>query len=282
VPAQAEEHDIATPQDADASEEEERRKQFICTIESSTACAASLKSLQRNAERDKQIRTYEEAIESAKHALTRMQPVSAQRLTLERTRVRREAVCEKCSQEVARLDEEIEERHVRREAAMVVWEEAKSKLQTIDASIAAIPPDDEDDYITEPACNETSAAELVASIASGNAPPELLAALAKAYAEAFPQEAGRAREDEDADMREPIIAIIAPKRRADQLSPQPRVDVIDSDYETEMMPRGGVTSPSTPSDAQVLTALVPPKKARVLKTDQVSVFHEALPRAEEG
>jgi hypothetical protein len=282
VPAQAEEHHIATPQDAEASDEEERRKQFICTIESSTACAASLKTLPRDAERDKQIRIYEEDIESAKHALTRMQPASAQRLTMERTRVRREAACEKCSQEVARLDEEIEERHVRREAVMVAWEAAKSKLQLIDDSIAAILPDEEDDNITEPVCNGTSAAELVASIYSGNAPPELLVALARAYAAAFPQEEGRAREEEDADMREPVLAAAAPKRRADQLMTQQLIDLMDSDYETEVMPQVGGLSPSTPSDEQVLTALAQVKKARVKTPDQVSVFHEALPRAEEG
>ncbi len=282
VPAPAEERDIATPHDAEASAEEERRKQLICTIESSTACAASLKTLQRNAPRDKQIRGHEEDIESAKHALTRMQPASAQRVTMERTRLRREAVCEKCSQEVARLDEEIEERHVRREAAMLVWEAAKSKLQLIDDSIAAIPSDEEDDDITEPVCNGSRATVLVASLSSGNAPPELLAAMAQAYVAAFPQGAGSGREEEDVDMREPIAVATAPKRRADQLTSQHRVEQIDSDNEIGATPQGGALSPCTPSDEQVLTALVPPKKARVLKTDQVSVFHEALPRAEEG
>ena len=224
APAPAEEHDIATPQDAEASVEEERRKQLICSIESNTACAASLRTLQRNAPRDKQIRDHEEAIESAKHALTRMQPASAQRVTMERTRLRREAVCEKCSQAVARLDEEIEARHVRREAAMLVWEAAKSKLQTIDDSIAAIPSDEEDAYATEPVSNVARATELVASLSSGNASPELLAAMAQAYVAAFPQGAGSGREEEDVDMREPIAVATAPKRRAAQLTSQHRVE----------------------------------------------------------
>jgi hypothetical protein len=153
-----------------------------------------------------------------------MQPASAQRVTMERTRLRREAVCEKCSQEVARLDEEIEARHVRREAAMLVWEAAKSKLQTIDDSIAAIPSDEEDAYATEPVSNVARATELVASLSSGNASPELLAVMAQAYVAAFPQGAGSGREEEDVDMREPIAVATTPKRRAAQLTSQHRVE----------------------------------------------------------